>query len=118
MNVKIRWIYFGSVVYVLQFPNIAALEEFRRSIDSKVKCIIEKELSVPRGWFSKSYIFSEISDEDYERCKADLKRLSKFFTIVDLFILFQCFFTSERQGFIRNRHQSIALFHGSCPKCR
>ena len=78
LSASIKTIYFGSVVYVIQFKTTQELIEFKRQLENgELRAILEKELIVPeRMPVKQDQFIAEIDDEEFNRCKQELDLLS------------------------------------------
>ena len=79
LSATIRWIYYGSVVYVIQFKTAKELVEFKRQHeDGHLRPILEKELMIPEGKYGRNNQFiAEIDENEYNRCKQELELLGE-----------------------------------------
>ena len=79
LSASIKTIYFGSVVYVIQFKTTQELIEFKRQLENgELRAILEKELIVPeRMPVKRDQFIAEIDDDEFNRCKKELDLLSK-----------------------------------------
>ena len=79
LSASIKWMYYGSVVYVIQFKTTQELLEFKRQYeDGELRTILEKELTIPEGLLMrKNQFIAEIDEDEFNRCKQELDLLSK-----------------------------------------